>query len=288
MKPSPFVYHAPREIAEATELLAQLGDDGRVLAGGQSLVPMMAFRVANPAHLIDINGIAALDHLGASDSELVVGALTRHAAFHRPVVAGQLGELLTAVVHHIAHWPIRTRGTMCGSLAHADPASEWCLVVATLDATIVVQSAAGQRAIPAADYFHGIMTTAVADGEMVVKVRLPLLGDDYRCGFYEFSRRAGDFAIAMSLTALRLADGRIVEARIGLGGVEAQPRRIAAAEDLLRGEAPCDAVFRAAAEAAAAAADPLEDLQADAAYRQDLTRVVVRRALERAMGETVA
>jgi len=282
VKPSPFVYHAPQLVAEAIELLDRFGDDGRILAGGQSLVPMMAFRIAKPASLIDINRISALDHLGTSGDELAVGALARHAAFHLPVVAGPLGVLLASVVRQIAHVPIRTRGTFCGSLAHADPASEWCMVAATLGATIVATGKAGRRNIPAVEFFQGIMTTALANGEMIVEVRLPLLDEDCRFGFYEFARRPGDFAIAMSLSVLRMSDSRIVEARIGLGGVEAHPCRIKAAEDLLLGEEPGDALFRAAAEAAAAVVDPMEDLQADAAYRRDLTRVAVRRALEQA------
>jgi len=273
MKPAPFAYHAPREVAEALDLLARFDGDGRILAGGQSLVPMMAFRLANPAQLIDINRIAALDRLETRGEALVVGALKRHAAFHRPVGEGPLGALLATVVKHIAHAPIRTRGTMCGSLAHADPASEWCMVAATLDARIVAASKTGER---------GVMTTALEPGEMIVEVRFPLLSPDARFGFYEFSRRPGDFAIAMSLAVLRLAAGRIAEARIGIGGLEALPRRVAAAEAALVGEAPGDAVFRAAAEAVAAEIDPLEDLQADAPYRRDLARVVVRRALERA------
>jgi carbon-monoxide dehydrogenase medium subunit len=283
MKPAPFAYHAPGEVAEAVELLEKFGDDGRILAGGQSLVPMMAFRVATPPNLIDINRIAALDYMSADDAELAVGALTRHAAFHRQAVDGPLGTLLAGVVRHIAHFPIRTRGTMCGSIAHADPASEWCLVAVTLDATIVAQGQSGRREIPAAEFFQGIMTTALDDGEMLVEVRWPLLDAEQRAGFYEFSRRAGDFAVAMSAAVLRVVDGRITEARVGLGGVEAQPRRMHAAEAVLRGEAPGDAVFRAAAEAAAVIVDPLEDLQADALYRRELTSVVIRRALERAV-----
>jgi carbon-monoxide dehydrogenase medium subunit len=156
------------------------------------------------------------------------------------------------------------------------------MVAATLDATIAAAGKAGRRDIPAAGFFQGIMTTALAGGEMIVEVRLPLLADDDRFGFYEFARRPGDFAIAMSLAVLRMSDTRIVEARIGLGGVEAHPGRMKAAEDLLLGEEPGDALFRAAAETAAAIVDPLEDLQADAAYRRDLTRVAVRRALEQA------
>jgi carbon-monoxide dehydrogenase medium subunit len=283
MKPAPFAYHAPGEVAEAIELLEKFGDDGRVLAGGQSLVPMMAFRVATPPNLVDINRIAALDYVRAAGAELAVGALSRHAAFHRPVVEGPLGTLLAGVVRYIAHLPIRTRGTMCGSIAHADPASEWCLVAVTLGATIVAESKAGRRNIPAAEFFQGIMTTALADDEMIVEVRWPLLDADRLVGFYEFSRRAGDFAIAMSAAVLRIVDGRIAGACIGLGGVEAQPRRMEAAEAVLHGETPGDAVFRAASEAAAAIVDPLEDLHADAVYRRELTGVAIRRALERAV-----
>ena len=234
MKPSPFVYHAPQLVAEAIELLDRFGDDGRILAGGQSLVPMMALRIANPANLIDINRISALDHLGTSGDELAVGALTRHAAFHcRWSRAPRC--VLASVVRQIAHVPIRARGTFCGSLAHADPASEWCMVAATLGATIVATGKAGPRDIPAAEFFQGIMTTALANGEMIVEVRLPLLDEDSRFGFYEFARRPGGIAIAMSLAVLRMSDSRIVEARIGLGGVEAHPGRIKAAEDLLLG-----------------------------------------------------
>ena len=135
MKSAPFVRHVPRTVAEATAMLAEFGPkDGRVLAGGQSLVPIMAFRMARPAHLVDINGVAELARLSQVDDTLSIGAIVRHAAFHRPAVNGQMGRLLAAVVRHIAHYPIRTRGTFCGSIAHADPASEWCLVAATLSA----------------------------------------------------------------------------------------------------------------------------------------------------------
>ena len=141
MKPAPFRYHAPKTVEEAVATLAEVaGDDGRVLAGGQSLVPIMAFRLARPAHLVDINGIEALARLAVDGDKLCIGACVRHAAFHKPVVDGPLGRLLSAVVRHIAHYPIRTRGTFCGSLAHADPASEWCLVAAALDAEMVAQA----------------------------------------------------------------------------------------------------------------------------------------------------
>jgi aerobic carbon-monoxide dehydrogenase medium subunit len=284
MKPAPFRYHAPKTIDEALETLAEVaGEDGRVLAGGQSLVPIMAFRLARPAHLVDINGVAALRRLAVDGDRLCIGACVRHAAFHKPVVDGPLGRLLSAVVRHIAHYPIRTRGTFCGSIAHADPASEWCLVAAALGAEMVARRAGAARTIPAESFFRGIMTTALAEDELLTEVRLPLLPADTRFGFYEFSRRAGDFALAMALATFRVENGAISEARVAVGGVEPHPRRIAQAEQALSGRAPDKAAFEAAAEAAAAAVEPLDDATTAADYRRDLTRTVTRRALERAM-----
>jgi len=283
MKPAPFRYHAPRTITEALETLAEVaGEDGRVLAGGQSLVPIMAFRLARPAHLVDINGVAELGRLAVENGKLCIGACVRHAAFHKPVVEGPLGRLLASVVRHIAHHPIRTRGTFCGSIAHADPASEWCLVAAALDAEMVAQSTSGTRIIPARDFFQGIMTTALKEDELLTEVRLPILPDDTRCGFYEFNRRAGDFALAMALATFRLRDGVMHEARVAIGSVEAQPRRVAEAEEALTGQAPGAAAFETAAAAVEAAVDPLDDAVTGAEYRRDLSRTVTRRALERA------
>jgi carbon-monoxide dehydrogenase medium subunit len=283
VKPAPFDYHAPTTIEEAVGMLGDhAAEDGRILAGGQSLVPTMAFRLAKPGHLIDINSIAALDRLAAEGDALAIGACVRHAAFHRAVVAGPLGALLSVVVHHIAHYPIRVRGTFCGSLAHADPASEWCLVAATLGAEMVAVSTRGPRTIAAQEFFVGIMTTALAEDELLAAVRLPLLAPDTRFGFCEFSRRAGDYALAMTLATFRVENDVIVEPRIGVGGAEGHPRRIGKAEATLAGKPPEAAVFRAAADAAADAVDPLEDMQADAAYRRDLVRAMTRRALQRA------
>jgi len=178
MKPASFRYHAPQTIEEALAMLAEYApDDGRVLAGGQSLVPTMAFRLARPHHLVDINGIEALRRLAIEDGKLVIGAGVRHQAFHRPVVEGPLGALLSAVMRHIAHYPIRTRGTFCGSLAHADPASEWCLAAATLGAEMVARSARGARIIAAADFFQGIMTTALEADELLAECVAALEGD---------------------------------------------------------------------------------------------------------------
>jgi aerobic carbon-monoxide dehydrogenase medium subunit len=284
MKAAPFRYHAPRTIDEAVTLLAEVAPlDGRVLAGGQSLVPIMAFRLTRPAHLVDINGVEALRRLAVEGERLCIGACVRHSAFHRPVVDGPLGQLLSAVVRHIAHHPIRTRGTFCGSVAHADPASEWCTVAAALDAEIVAQSVRGRRVIPAREFFAGIMTTTLAEDELLTEVRLPLLAPGTRFGFYEFNRRAGDFALAMALAAYRVEIGRIVEPRLAVGGAEPHARRIADAEAALAGRAPTAESFADAAERAAASVDPMEDAQTSAEYRRDLVRTVARRALERSL-----
>ena len=281
MKPAPFVRHVPKTLDEALRVLAEVApQDGRILAGGQSLVPIMAFRLAKPAHLVDINEVAGLEKIGSDGKLLTIGARVRHAAFHKQVVDNPLGRLLTVVARHIAHYPIRMRGTFCGSLAHADPASEWCVVAATLDATLVAKSIRGERTIAARDFFTGIMSTALTEDELLVEARLPLLAKDAKFGFNEFNRRAGDFAMAASLITYRVQAGKIAEARVGVGGAEPSPRRIADAEAALNGKTPGDNVFRAAAEAAAKAIDPLEDHQTNAEYRRDLVRAVVRRALE--------
>jgi len=283
MKPAPFIRHAPKTIDEALKILSSVApQDGRVLAGGQSLVPIMAFRLAKPAHLVDINEVDGLDRLVSDGKFLSIGACVRHAAFHKPVVDNPLGTLLTTVARHIAHYPIRMRGTFCGSLAHADPASEWCLTAATLDATMVAKSMRGERLIAAKGFFEGLMTTALAEDELLAEARLPLLAPDTKFGFNEFSRRAGDFAMAAALVTHRLQGGFMTDVHIGVGGAEPSPRRIAEAEAILNGQPPGDKIFRAAAEAAAAKIEPLEDHQTSGEYRRDLVRAVVRRALEQA------
>ena len=277
MKPAAFDYHVPRSLGEALDLLAEHRDDARVLAGGQSLVPAMNFRLARPARLVDINRIEELDYIRVEDGALRIGALARHRAFERPLADGPLAKLLPTVARHIAHLPIRVRGTFAGSLAHADPAAEWCAVAATLDAEMVVRSCDGWRSVPAADFFRGAFTTAIGPGELLAEVRLPLLESAWSCGFAEFSRRAGDFAMAMAVVALRRDGDRIAEARIGIGGAADRPARAVEAEALLTG-AGADA-FDAAAEAASRGVQPLEDIHASAAYKRDLVRVMTRRAL---------
>src|SRR3954471_20417326 len=284
MKTAAFVRHAPRTLEETLAILAEVAPKhGRILAGGQSLVPIMAFRMAEPAHLVDINGVIGLDRLSIDGNELSVGALVRHSAFHRPVVEGPLGRLMSEVAHGIAHYAIRSRGTLCGSLAHADPASEWCLVAATLGAKLVVKSNRGDRTVIADDFLSGIMSTSLAEDELLAEARLPLLPEATRFGFYEFNRRAGDFAMAAALVTYQVEGGLIIEPHIGVGGAEAKPRRIAEAELALEGQTPDLKVFRLAADAAANAIEPLEDHLTTGEYRRDLVRAVTERALQRTL-----
>ena len=284
MKPASFNYHVPSSIDEAVRLLSQYSDaEGRIIAGGQSLVPTMAFRLARPAHLIDISGISALDKITQEEDRLIIGAGVRHSAFHKPVCDGPLGALLTEVVQHIAHLPIRTRGTFCGALAHADPASEWCALAVTLDATLVAKSTDGERQIPASSFFETVMTTTLVENELLTEAQLPMLPNNSRFGFEEFSRRAGDYALTMALVVWEDEGGKISNARIGLGGVEDRPRRIIEAEEILNGNIPSDDVFRAAAEAAASDVDPMEDHATSAGYRRDLVKALTRRAMEKAV-----
>lgn len=284
MKPAPFHYHAPRSVDETLDLLAEFADDDvRVLAGGQSLVPTMAFRLARPRHLVDINGVTELNRLAVENGKLCIGAGIRHVVFEKPVEDGPLGHLLADVVRHIAHYPIRTRGTFCGSIAHADPASEWCAVAAALDAEMVaVSKRDGERVIPAREFFQGIMTTALREDELLSEVRLPILPTGTGTGFAEFSRRAGDYAVAMAVATYRLKGGIMSDMRIGIGGAEAAPRRILEAERTLIGRPPNLGTFQAAGHAAMKAVDPLDDDNVSADYRLGIMRTMIVRALEKA------
>jgi carbon-monoxide dehydrogenase medium subunit len=283
MKPVSFRYFAPRAVDHALDFLAAHGQEGKILAGGQSLVPAMNFRLARPASLIDINCIDALDYVREEGGELRIGALARHARFETPVTAGALSALLPQVARHIGHLPIRSRGTFCGSIAHADPASEWCLLAATLDAELVIVSHRGQRNVRPNAFFIGALTTMLEPDELLTEIRLPLLNDSWRTGFAEFSRRAGDYALAMCAAFLRLEEDRIVEARLGVGGATDRPSRIAAAEAALTGTNGGPGILREAGNIAADTIDPLEDIHANAEYRRDLVRAMVGRALNQAL-----
>ncbi len=279
MKPGAFDYHAPTTLADALALLAANSEDGKILAGGQSLVPAMNFRLARPSVLIDINRIPGLDTVHEGAEMITIGARTRHNRFEQGACSGRLGALLARIAGHIAHAPIRTRGTFGGSLSHADPAAEWCTTALALQATLVAASTTGQRLIPAEKFFSTVFTTALRPDEILTEIRLPARDDTWRFGFAEFSRRAGDFALAMAVVGLRVVDGTIHQALVGLGGVAYTPLLSPTAVAVLVGGTPGEKLFRDAAEAAAAATDPPGDIHGSGDYRRELVRAMTRRAL---------
>jgi carbon-monoxide dehydrogenase medium subunit len=285
MKAASFSYFKPADLPEAMRLLALHGEVGKVIAGGQSLVPSMNFRLARPETLIDINGLAELQGIRDAGDMVEIGALTRHAAFHEPICDGPTGRLLTKVVQHVAHYPIRQRGTFGGSLAHADPASEWCLVTATLDGEVEIMGQGGIRRVAAAGYFRSSFMTAVRPDELLTRVYLPKLPEGWGTGFSEFSRRKGDFALSMALAALRVERGAIAGVYLGIGAVAAHALRLSAIEDRLTGApATADTVTAAAAEVAALIS-PSSDIHGSADYRRELSVAMVRRALIEALDE---
>lgn len=283
MKPAPFEYRAPRELDDAIGTMGEVGDEGKVLAGGQSLVPSMNFRLARPAVLVDINNVPDLSYIEADDGVVRIGTLARHIAFESPVVPGPLGTLLAEAAAKVGHLPIRVRGTFGGSVAHADPSAEWCMIAALLDAEMVAASTSGRRTIPAADFFKTVFTTALEPTELLVEVRLPNLPATSRVGFVEFSRRAGDFAVVAAAVVLHMQEDRVADAAIALAGVGGTPLRTPAAEAVLRGRAPSQELFVEAGQAAAAEVEPMGDIHGSAEYRRDLVSVLTRRALERAL-----
>lgn len=278
MKPAKFRYARPGALQDALGLLAD-EEDARILAGGQSLVPIMNFRLARPSLLVDINRVDELEFTRVDNGLMRIGALARHNTFESVLADGPVGALLPRVAHHIAHLPIRARGTFAGSLAHADPASEWCTLALAVGAEIIARKSDGERTIAADDFFEGVFTTALEPDEMIAEIALPLFDDSWKAGFAEYARRAGDYAIVMALAMIRLDGGRISEARIGLGNVIDRPIRSDAAEAALVGQAPEPDVFAAAGKAAAAAVEPNEDVHSDVAYKKDLVQALIGRAL---------
>jgi carbon-monoxide dehydrogenase medium subunit len=283
VKPAAFDYFAPESLTEALTLLRDV-EGAKVLAGGQSLVPAMNFRLTRPVALVDINRVPGLDGVTVDGDEAQIGALTRHRTFEQPVVPGPLGRLMVDMAHHVGHLPIRARGTFGGSLAHADPAAEWCLLARTLDATMVTRSTERERRIPASEFFSTVFTTALEEGDLLTEVRLPLLGTGHRVGFSEFSRRVGDFALVMIAVVVKMREGTVTEARIGAGGVSDVPLRLSSAETALRGRKWDTSLWAEAAEAGRAEVEPFEDIHGSVEYRRDLVGALIQRACRQATG----
>jgi aerobic carbon-monoxide dehydrogenase medium subunit len=280
MKPPDFEYARPASVAEAVAQLAAANGDGKVLAGGQSLVPLLNFRLAAPTVLVDLNGIPELAFLETADGVLRIGAMTRMRTLELDPLVRHANPLLAAAARWVGHVQIRNRGTVGGSIAHADPAAEVPAICVLLDAELVVSGPRGERRIPAGDFFAGFLTTALDDDEVLTEVRIPVAGSNgERWGFREFAHRRGDFALAGAAVTLAGApDGPIERARIAVFGTADRPVRASAIEQQLVGRPMTEATF---ADAAAAIAEQLaaDDPRPDAAYRRTLTETMVRRAL---------
>ena len=279
MKPAVFKYERPHDVAEVLGLLAEHGDEAKILAGGQSLVPMMNFRLARPAVIIDIGAVPGLGQVSRDGETVAIGSRVRHVELERPPFDGPLNSLLADTARHVGHIPIRLRGTFGGSIAHADPAAEWCLLAQALDADVTVASSRGERVIAASDLFQSAFVTSIADDELLTEVRMPWLSPDWKTGFSEFSRRTGDFAVVAVASAVKLVDGRIAEARIGAAGVGVIPVRLTQAEAALAGQPLGADAIEAASEVAGEEIDPRGDIHGSAEYRCDLVRALTRRAL---------
>ena len=288
MKPAPFAYVAPRSLEEALGLLARHADEGKVLAGGQSLLPVLNFRLAQPAVLIDLNGVGELEflRLGAvepGDGGLRMGALTRHRVLERDPAVAARAPLLAEAVPHIAHPQIRNRGTVGGSLAHADPKAELPALAVALEARLCLRKQSGERWLAAADFYTGLFSTALEPDELLTEIAWPALPLRSGWAFEEAARRHGDYAQVGVAVVVRLDEaGRCAEARIVFLAVGGGPLVASAAAAALLGEAPGDAAITAAASAAAAATEPTDDVHASAAFKRHLARVLTARALRRA------
>ena len=289
MKPPPFEYRVPDTLDEALFFLAEYGDEARPLAGGQSLVPLMAFRLARPAVLVDLNRVANLGSIGFDDPQVTLGAMVRERAAERSDLVAQRVPLMARALPFIGHEAIRTRGTIGGSLAHADPAAELpAVAVATGAVVVAISQSRGPRTVPADEFFISHFTTALEADELITEVRFPSVAEGTGVAFEEVARRHGDFAMVGVAAVVHLADGVIDRARLVLTGMAEVPLRAKAAEMLLVGARPDAAAFEDAAAAAVADLDPPSDLHGSAAYRRHVAAVLIRRCLERAVAEVGA
>jgi carbon-monoxide dehydrogenase medium subunit len=272
VKPAPFRYHRPQSLGEALALLAEFGADAKLIAGGQSLGPMMNMRLVQPAELIDVNALSGLDRIEDGPDALEIGALARHHAVASSPLVRRCCPLLAEAAQTIGHYAIRSRGTLGGSLAHADPAAQLPLVVATLGAQVAVAGPRGERRIAAGEFFVSLMTTALAPDEILVSVRFPKAAPDERHAYLQFSRRQGDFALVAVAATLNSS-----ELRVGIGGAQERPAVLT--ESVAGGSPDPAAVARKARDAV----DPAEDPRVPAVYRRELVEVLTRRAVQRCL-----
>jgi aerobic carbon-monoxide dehydrogenase medium subunit len=281
VKPAPFEYHDPRSLDEALERLASLGDEAKILAGGQSLMPMLNLRLARPAALVDINRLPGLDTLAIEAGTLRVGALVRQRALERWAERHQ--PLFASALRLVGHVAIRNRGTVGGSIAHADPASELPALLLCLDGSVVAHRRGSERLIPSGDFFQGPLMTALGNDELVTETRWSLPGPLAGWGFHEVARRHGDFALVGAIALLDVRGGRVERARVALFGVGPVAARARATEQALAGQSPSSTLFAEAAALAADGLDPQSDLHASAGYRRRVAATLTARALADAL-----
>ncbi len=287
VKPAAFEYRNPRDEGEAFDLLANYGSDAKVLAGGQSLIPLMNFRLVRPALVVDINGVSSLRGVKVSGSTLRLGALTRHVELETRADIAQAAPLLSMVAPYIGHPQIRTRGTLGGSLSHADPSAELPAAMVALDATILLKGSGGEREVRAEEFFKFHLTADLGADELVVGVEVPVAGSNQGFGFKEVSARFGDFATVGALAVLGVgADGRVEHSRVVCMAVGPKPVRVRAAEIVLNGKLISPVILAELTDAVAEAVDPIADLKASAAYKRRNVATLARRAVEEALEMT--
>jgi carbon-monoxide dehydrogenase medium subunit len=283
MKLPPLEYACPGSLSEAVALLASRGGEARPIAGGQSLMPMLAFRIVAPSLLVDLRKVPELRDIKISAEGVRLGAMVRWRDIEDDERLMTAHPLLKAAVEHVAHYQIRNRGTVGGSIAHADPAAEMPGIAVTCDAEIAVTGSKGARTVHAADFFLGALTTALEHDELITEIRLPAWPAKRRWGFQEFSRRRGDFAMAAAaLFYDQDAAGKAINAHVGIIGVGDRPRRLPEVEAVLNGSAIDETTIARAAEVTSATVDAQEDIHASAAYRRSLAGTMVERALQSA------
>ena len=287
MKPAPFEYFAPLELQEALDLLERYGDEAKILAGGQSLMPLMNLRLARPGLIIDINRLSSLDTITATpEGGLTIGALTRQRALERSKIVQEQNPILAAAMPLIGHFQIRNRGTIGGSLVHADPAAELPAVSLLLGAEFLLRSKSAVRVVPAAEFFLSYLTTAIRPAELLTEIRLPKWPSGEAWAVQEIARRKGDFAlIGVALRAELDAVETVQKAVIVMFGVDSKPLRMERAEAILKGRRISEAFLRELSGVVAEELQPDSDIHASAAYRKEVGGVLVRRALESALAK---
>jgi len=283
MKPPAFKYIAARTVDEAVKHLATHGEAAKILAGGQSLTPMLNFRLLHPEVLVDINPVKELDFISERNGGLSIGALTRHRAIENSKLVREKYPLLAKAAEEVGHLAIRTRGTFGGSLAHADPAAEFPMIALLVDAEMKVRSAAGAKTVKAKDFFVSYLASAVGEGEILTEITLPALPARSGWGFHELSRRPGDFAIAAVAAIVKMDGGKCAEARISMAGVGPTPLRAPAAEAFAKGKALDEAALKEIGKKAGESADPSNDVHASAEFRRHVVGVLTQRALKSAL-----